>query len=109
MESALHPTALDQPPYKCRGIAPGSATLFLCRDISDDVILVAVGDARERRHGGAGHHDGRERDPGTEQTLGPFEVRGIAEGVGVLEPRHRAGALADDAEQVGAEAIVAAL
>ena len=46
---------------------------------------------------------------GPSKPLGPFEGRGVAEGIGVLEPRHGAGAPANDAEQVRAKPVLAVL
>src|SRR5262245_4311333 len=88
---------------------PPLSPLLLRRHVGDDVVLVPVGDAGEYAHGGAGNHDGRQRDPGAEQSLGPFKGRGIAECVGVLEVRHSAGAPAEDTEEVWADAVLATL
>src|SRR5689334_8978607 len=81
---------------------------LLRRHVGDDIVLVAIGDAREYAHGGAGNHDRWKRYPRTEQALGPLEGRDGAERIGVFESRHTAGAPAHDTKQVRPDPVVAA-
>src|SRR5215813_4602499 len=88
----------------------GATTSSLQRcQIRHEIVAIPFGDALEHTHGGARHHGGGKHHPAADGVLGPFPVGAVLECVGVGEPRHGAGLPADDAEQVGAEAVVAAL
>src|SRR5262249_21389549 len=86
-----------------------SAATSLQRDeIRHQIIAILFRHALENAHRGAGDHGGWKPHPAADGVLGPFPVGAVLERIGIAEPRHGAGLLADDAEQVRAEAIVAA-
>src|SRR6516165_3133989 len=77
--------------------------------IGNEIVAIAFGNALENPHGGAWYHLGWKHHPPAHRVGGPFPSRLALERIGVNEARNRAGLLAENAEQIRPQAVLAAL